>query len=369
MNQDRVADLRSQMSDAGIDCLALWPSANWRYLCDFAPIAAERLCLLLVTAEHVAVVLPNFDVAEMTASAPDALVSGWSDLDGPERTLASVWAQIGGAGICSLAVDDGMPYLFTRLLFAMTESSAAEPPSQRLLSMSLPRYRLVKGQEEIEAIRTTATLIERAITAAETSLRAGMSERDLERVLRAKLLDVGAETLDATLVQFGANSAIPHHLAGELTLARESNVLLDIAVTHGQYFADITRNLALGTPTGKYAEVFDVVRAAQAAGVAAAVPGATIHDVDHACRDTITAAGFGEAFFTRTGHGLGLEVHEPPSVVAGNPLVLEPGMVITVEPGIYLAGEFGVRIEDTIAVTMSAADRLSASSRDLIVTG
>ena len=85
--------------------------------------------------------------------------------------------------------------------------------------------------------------------------------------------------------------------------------------------------------------------------MAAAVPGATIHDVDQACRDTITAAGFGAAFFTRTGHGLGLEVHEPPSVVAGNPLVLEPGMVITVEPGIYLAGEFGVRIEDTVAIT------------------
>ena len=140
-------------------------------------------------------------------------------------------------------------------------------------------------------------------------------------------------------------------------------------MTHRQYFADITRNLSLGQPSAKYAEVFEVVRAAQAAGVAAAVPGASIHDVDQACRDTIGAAGFGAAFFTRTGHGLGLEVHEPPSVVAGNPLVLEPGMVITVEPGIYLTGEFGVRIEDTIAVTTAAADRLSGSDRDLIVTG
>lgn len=369
MNPDRIADLRSQMSDAGLDCVALWPSANWRYLCSFAPIAAERLCLLLVTAEDVAVVLPNFDVEEMTASAPDALVSGWSDLEGPERTLASVWAKIGGASLGTLAVDDGMPYLFTRLLFALARSSAEEPSSRRLLSTSLPRYRLVKGQEEIEAIRTTATLIERAIAAAGTVLRPGMSERDLERVLRTELLDAGAETLDATLVQFGANSAIPHHLAGVQTLAANTNVLLDIAVTHEQYFADITRNLSLGQPSGKYAEVFDVVRAAQAAGVAAAVPGATIHDVDQACRDTIAAAGFGAAFFTRTGHGLGLEVHEPPSVVAGNPLVLERGMVITVEPGIYLAGEFGVRIEDTIAITAAAADRLSASDRSLVIAG
>ena len=363
LNPDRIADLRSQMAAADLDCVALWPSANWRYLCSFAPIAAERLCLLLVTADHVAVVLPNFDVAEMTESAPNALVSGWSDLEGPERTLARVWAEIGGAGLGSLAVDDGMPYLFTRLLFAVAGSA-----SQRLLTTSLPRYRLIKDQAEIEAIRSTAALIERAIAVAGTALRAGMSERDLERVLRAELLDAGAESLDATLVQFGANSAIPHHLAGAQTLAANSNVLLDIAVTRGQYFADITRNLSLGAPSGRYAEVFGIVRAAQAAGVAAAVPGATIHDVDRACRDTIAAAGFGAAFFTRTGHGLGLEVHEPPSVVAGNQLVLEPGMVITVEPGIYLAGEFGVRIEDTIAVTAASADRLSGSDRDLVVT-
>jgi Xaa-Pro dipeptidase len=170
-------------------------------------------------------------------------------------------------------------------------------------------------------------------------------------------------------VQFSASSAIPHHLAGEQVLAAHGNVLLDIAVTHRQYFADITRDLSLRQPGSKYADVFEIVRAAQAAGVAAAVPGATIDDVDRACRDTITAAGFGAAFFTRTGHGLGLEVHEPPSVVAGNPLVLEPGMVITVEPGIYLPGEFGVRIEDTVAITTAAADRLSASDRSLVIAG
>ena len=308
--------------------------------------------------------LPNFDVEEMTASAPDALIFGWSDLEDRSASWPCAWQQVGGPGLSSLAVDDGMPYLFTRLLFGVAGSS-----SQRLLSTSLPRYRLIKGAEEIEAIRATAVIIEQAIASAAAALSPGMSERDLERLIKTELLGRGAETLDYTLVQFEANSAIPHHLAGERALTRHGNVLLDIAVTHRQYFADITRQLSLGEPAGKYAEVFAIVRAAQAAGVAAAVPGATTHDVDQACRDTIAAAGYGAAFFTRTGHGLGLEVHEPPSVVAGNPLVLEPGMVITVEPGIYLTGEFGVRIEDTIAVTTAAADRLSGSDRDLIVAG
>jgi Xaa-Pro aminopeptidase len=364
VNPDRLAELRIQMADAGLDCVAMFPSANWRYVCSFAPVANERLCLLLVTAEHAAVVLPNFDEAEMRDSAPDALVFGWSDLEGPQSTLSRAWQAIGGPGLESIAVDDGMPYLFTRLLFA-----AGGPASQRLLTVSLPRYRLLKSQQEIEAIRTTATIIERAIAAAAGGLSPGMSERDLERIVRMELLAGGAETLDYALVQFGRNSAIPHHLAGSEQLVTHGNVLLDIAVTHRQYFADITRQLVLGEPSGRYAEVFEVVRAAQAAGVAAAVPGATVHDVDAACRDTIQAAGFGAAFYTRTGHGLGLEVHEPPSVVAGNPLVLEPGMVITVEPGIYLAGEFGVRIEDTIAITAGAADRLSASDRALVIAG
>ncbi len=329
-------------------------------MCSFAPVANERLCLLLVTAENTAIVLPNFDAEEMSASAPGALVFGWSDLEGPERTLERVWAA-----------DRGLPPQLDRHrrrhAVPVHAHAARRRPAHVTAAADGQPAPVPPGQgrqAEIEAIRTTAAIIEKSIAAAAAALAPGLSERDLERVIKTELLAAGAETLDYTLVQFGASSAIPHHLAGDQVLAANGNVLLDIAVTHGQYFADITRNLSLGPPSGKYAEVFEVVRSAQAAGVAAAVPGATIHDVDQACRDTITAAGFGAAFFTRTGHGLGLEVHEPPSVVAGNTLVLEPGMVITVEPGIYLTGEFGVRIEDTIAVTATAADRLSASDRD-----
>jgi Xaa-Pro aminopeptidase len=198
-------------------------------------------------------------------------------------------------------------------------------------------------------------------------LAAGMSELELEKLVKADMLAHGAATLDYALVQFGANSAIPHHVAGNRTLERNINVLLDIAVTYRGYFADITRQVVLGDPAPDYRAAFDIVRAAQAEGVDATVPGATVEQVDRACREVIVRAGYGEALFTRTGHGLGLDVHEPPSVVAGNELVLEPGMVITVEPGVYLTGKFGVRIEDTIAITGSGADRLSASERDIVL--
>ena len=217
MHPDRIAGLRRQMAAAGLDCVVMYPSANWRYVCSFAPVANERLCLLLVTADHAAIVLPNFDAEEMSASAPDALVCGWSDLAGPERTLERVWAQIGGSRLSSIAIDDGMPYLFTRMLLAV-----AQPMSQRLLTVSLPRYRLVKDAAEIEAIRTTATIIEKSIAAATAALAPGLSERDLERVIKTELLNAGAETLDYTLVQFGASSAIPHHLAGTRSRPRAS---------------------------------------------------------------------------------------------------------------------------------------------------
>jgi Xaa-Pro aminopeptidase len=360
----RVAELRQQMSQAGIDGVVMFPSPNWRYALDFAPIANERLCLLMVTGDRIAVVLPVFDVAEMQHAAPDALIFGWSDQEGPEKALSDAWQAAGGAQLSALAVDDGMPYQFTRLLLAQAGGARAGA-----LSTCLPRYRLIKGTDEIEAIRRTGQLIEQTLAAAAGLLRAGMSELELERLVNADMLMNGAESLDYALVQFGPSSAIPHHVAGAATLGRDCNVLLDIAVTHHGYFADITRQIVLGEPARDYRAVFGVVREAQAAGVAAAVAGATVHDVDRACREVITAAGFGDAFFTRTGHGLGLEVHEPPSVVGGNHLVLEPGMVITVEPGIYLSGRFGVRIEDTIAITGAAADRLTASDRDLVLAG
>lgn len=358
----RLSELRRQMSEAEVDGVLMFPSPNWRYAMSFAPIANERLCILVVTQDHTAVVLPVFDVEEMRKSSEDVLIFGWSDLDGPEDALAEAWQAVNGARLTTLAVDDGMPYMFTRLLFAHTGTAKIGA-----LSTSLPRYRLIKDEEEIAAIRRTGQLIEQTLAATAAMLRAGMSERELERLVKADMLTNGAESLDYALVQFATNSAIPHHVAGKDTLDRDRNVLLDIAVTYQDYFADITRNVALGEPAKDYMTVFDVVRAAQAAGVDAAVPGATVHDVDRACREVIVAAGFGDAFFTRTGHGLGLEVHEPPSVVAGNHFMLEPGMVITVEPGIYLSGKFGVRIEDTVVIRESGAERLTASDRSLVL--
>ena len=183
MSLERVTDLRRQMSNAAIDGVVMFPSSNWRYLYSFVPVANERLCMLIVTYDSVAVVLPIFDAEEMRECAGDALIFGWSDQDGPERTLAEAWQAVDGARLGSIAVDDGMPYLFTRLLLAHTR-----PAALRVLSSSLPRYRLIKNQEEIEAIGATASADRTNNRRRPAMLSPGMSELELERMVKAELL-------------------------------------------------------------------------------------------------------------------------------------------------------------------------------------
>ncbi len=227
--------------------------------------------------------------------------------------------------------------------------------------------RLIKEPEEIESIRKTSQLIERVLNRSDEIFRVGLTEKQVAAKLKTYLLEEGADTLDYVLVQAAPNSASAHHMPGLTTIREGEPVLLDIAVSSDGYYSDITRQFCLGRPSEKYQEVYGIVRQAQAAAVDLVKPGNPLSAIDKAARDVITAAGMGKYFNTRTGHGLGLEVHEPPSVWEGNHLPLKTGLVFTIEPGIYLESEFGIRIEDTIAVTDQGFDRLTASDRELLV--
>jgi Xaa-Pro dipeptidase len=357
----RLTRLRTHLAEAGADAVLLWPSDNWRYLTPVVPVAAERLFVLVATADQLAVIAPAFDVAEVSEAFPDATVFGWSDQDGPGSAVAAAAAHLDADRFRSVCVDDTLPFSAVAALRSHFDVSTFG-----MLSRTLPRHRLIKDAAELDAIAACALVIEAALARIPGFLVEGMTETQLAARLRDAMYEAGASTANFGLVQFGANSANPHHLAGSTQLAPNTNILIDTAIAHHGYFADISRNFFFGTPGPRYEQIFEVVRQAQAAGVAAIRPGALVADVDRACRDVITAAGFGDAFTTRTGHGIGLNVHEEPSVTSTATTLLEPGMVITVEPGIYLAGEFGARIEDTVAVTADGSSRLSASSRDLV---
>jgi Xaa-Pro aminopeptidase len=194
-----------------------------------------------------------------------------------------------------------------------------------------------------------------------------MTELELKRTIENSMWDQGAESVDFVLVQAGPNSAVGHHRAGDRELRNGEPVLVDIAARVDGYFADVTQQVFLGPPPDDYREVYEIVATAQEEGVRAAQSGASASasDVDRAATAVIQTAGFDEWSGPRTGHGIGLDVHEPPSVIDGDETELQPGAVITVEPGVYLPGRFGIRIEDTVIVTDGEPQRVTRGARSL----
>ncbi len=354
--------LQDLMPGQNIDLVVLWPSANWRYLVPFAPIAVERPTFLILSRDRICAVVPEFDRLEFIAKTRLEHVFSWSDSQGPAEAVRQAWEDVRGQKVQTLALDDTMPFLYFKTLEPHIKNKPAVLASHLLMGL-----RGIKAEEEIAAIKKTAALIERVIGRASRIFKAGMSERDAELKLRLELMEEGAGTLDYVLVQACPNSASPHHMPGAAVIKKGEPVLLDIALSKEGYYADITRQVSLGPPSEEYQKIFGIVRRAQAEAVNRVRPGSSVGDIDAAARTTIEKAGMGEFFNTRTGHGLGLEVHEPPSVWGGNNEVLKPGMVFTIEPGIYLPAKFGVRIEDTVAVTNQGGQRLTESDRDLII--
>ena len=198
-------------------------------------------------------------------------------------------------------------------------------------------------------------------------LRPGRTERAVGSVITEAILAEGHATVDFVIVGSGPNAASPHHEVSDRVLAAGDVVVVDIGGTMPTgYCSDSTRTYALGEPPAEFGAYYKVLYDAQEAACAAVRPGVTAEAVDAAAREPITEAGYGAAFFHRTGHGIGLEAHEDPYIVAGNTEPLEPGMAFSVEPGIY-PGPHGARIEDIVVCTADGAERLNHTPRELVV--
>jgi Xaa-Pro dipeptidase len=218
-------------------------------------------------------------------------------------------------------------------------------------------------------MREAVAIAQRALQASLPTIRAGVTERELAAELTLQLLRAGSQTdmPFSPIVASGPNSANPHAIPTGRALARGDLLVLDWGATYGGYVSDLTRTLAIGEIDAELKKIYAVVAEANAAGQAAARPGLPAGDVDRAARRVIEAAGYGEFFIHRTGHGIGMEGHEAPYIYAENKLILAPGMTFTIEPGIYLPGRGGVRIEDNIVITETGSESLSDWSRELIV--
>jgi len=235
----------------------------------------------------------------------------------------------------------------------------------------LTGLRLKKDQAEVETMRKAVQIAQSALEATIPSIKIGMTERELSSELVVQLLRHGSEPEIpfSPIVSGGPNSANPHASPTERKLQAGDLLVIDWGATHEGYISDLTRTFAVGDIDDEYQKIHNIVQESNAAGRAAAKPGARCADVDIAARDVIEKSGYGEYFTHRTGHGIGMEGHEEPYMRGDNMQILEPGMAFTVEPGIYLPGRNGVRVEDNVVISETGADVLSDMPREIRVVG
>jgi Xaa-Pro dipeptidase len=364
MYAERIRRLTERQRQAGVDCTVLMPGPNLRYLTGLDLFVSERPILMFApSAGRPQVLLPMLEEGRVQAQMGESadLVS-YSDQEGPEPAFARVAEALALDGK-QIAVE----YRHMRVL----ELRALEGVVPRALYLSfeaeLPALRTIKDQEEISRIRCAIAITEAALGDLVAQPLLGLSEREIANKLAQGMMRAGAQRIGFIIVVAGPNSADPHAGPSDRPLQAGDLITVDCGVVHEGYLADITRTFACGHLSEELQRVYDTVLRANAAARDAARAGIRAQDLDRAARQVIGEAGYGEFFVHRTGHGLGLEEHEPPYLVEGNEQPLHPGMVFTIEPGIYIRGLGGVRIEDDVVITDAGAETLTAFPRELTI--
>lgn len=360
-HKERLERLRSHMVQAGVDLVAIAPSPNMHYLLGFAPMADERPCALLVTRDNMRLVIPELN-ADQVENHTGLSAIRWTDAAGPRQAFSMALGELGIDSNGVLAADNTMRADALLLLQELTgpmESIAA--------GVLMSALRMRKSAPELEALQRAAAMADKALLVGADACQPGVTEREIAGKIVNSFRNQGADVVDFTIVASGPNSAYPHHEFSDRYLEDGDMVILDIGATLNGYHSDVTRVVHLGEPTAEERAVYDVVLEANQAGRSASLAGARARDVDLATRKVIEDAGYGPQFKHRTGHGLGLEVHESPWITGESDTMLEPGMVFSIEPGIYLQGRFGVRIEDIVVVTEGECRCLTGLERALII--
>ncbi|WP_372665183.1 M24 family metallopeptidase [Amycolatopsis kentuckyensis] len=359
----RLDRARSAAAAADTDALLIAPGSDLRYLLGQAGGSFERLTTLVVPADGTpALVVPKLEAPGYADVPTDELgveLLTWVDGDDPYKLVAD---RLGKPG--RVAVSD-----FTPALHVLALRSALGTAEQTLAGPVVRELRMRKDAAEIASLRDAGAAIDRVHARVHEWLRPGRTEAEVGADIAAAIVEEGHDRADFVIVGSGPNGASPHHDVSDRVIERGDVVVVDIGgPLPAGYNSDSTRTYAVGMPRdADVAETYAVLQRAQAAAVAAVKPGVTAEAVDAAARDVIAEAGFGEYFIHRTGHGIGLDVHEEPYIIAGNALPLEPGMAFSVEPGIYQPGRWGARIEDIVIVTSDGVESVNNQPHELVV--
>lgn len=357
----RLRSAAAAAQAAGLAGLVITPGYDLRYLVGSRAQTFERLTALVVPADGSTptVVVPRLELASLKESAILELglaVRDWVDGDDP---YASVAAALPGKLV---AVTDAMPALH---LLPLASVLGAVPV---LATDVLRQLRMIKDPSEIDALTKAGAAIDRVHARVPEFLVPGRTEADVAADIAEAIVGAGHSEVAFIIVGSGPNGADPHHECSDRELQVGDIVVVDIGgpVEPG-YNSDCTRTYSIGEPDPLVAQQYSVLQRAQAAAVAAVRPGMTAEQIDAAARDVLAAEGLADVFVHRTGHGIGLSVHEEPYIVAGNALTLEPGMAFSVEPGVYFAGQWGARIEDIVVVTDDGCVSMNNQPHELVV--
>ncbi len=357
--------LRKAMQDNGLDAVLLNPGPSLPYLTDLHFHISERPVVFALPASGT----PNITVPELESQK---LAHASFELNRVTYTEdVSLWGDAFRDALSSLGLSSGARVGIEPRSLRVLELRYIEQalPDVELVSCeeAIASLRSRKDQSEINQMREAVRMAQDALDATLPYVKVGVSEREISGRLIANLLAEGSggELPFQPIIAFGANSANPHAVPTDYRAKEGDLILFDWGANNNGYFSDITRTFALGEPTDRCRTIYHAVEAANRAGREASAPGVMAGAVDDAARTTIEQTGFGEFFTHRTGHGLGLEVHEEPYIRDGNEKILEVGMTFTVEPGIYLPGEGGVRIEDDMVITAGGAESLTDYDRSL----
>jgi Xaa-Pro dipeptidase len=358
----RLDRARAAAANAGVDALLMAPGSDLRYLIGAGGSSFERLTCLVVPAEAPPVLVvpkleaPGYD-AVPTAELGVELAT-WVDAEDPYALVASLLGSVS-----RVAVGDVMVALHVLGL------RGALPDVEQVLAGPIVReLRMRKDAEEIAGLRRAGAAIDRVHARMGEFLRVGRTEAEVGADIAAAIVEEGHALAEFVIVGSGPNGASPHHSLSDRVVEAGDVVVVDIGgpVAEG-YNSDSTRTYVMGEPRdADVAATYAVLQAAQRAAVDAVRPGVAAQDIDAAARAVIADAGFGEFFIHRTGHGIGLDVHEHPYIVSGNDIALEPGMAFSVEPGIYQPGRWGARIEDIVVVTDDGVESLNNQPHDLV---
>jgi Xaa-Pro aminopeptidase len=349
-------------ADQGVDALVITPGADLRYLTGYEAKPLERLTALVLPAVgDPTLIVPELEVSAAIAAEVEVEIASWGETDDPFALLAD---RLGPAR--RVAVDD---HMWAERVLAL--QAVVPGVTVSLAGHVLRGLRVRKDPFEISSLREAATAIDRVHARMGDWLRPGRTERAVGADIARAIQDEGHVSVDFVIVGSGANGSSPHHEVSDRVIRPGDPVVVDIGGTMPSgYCSDSTRTyVAGGEAPAAFVAAYAVLLEAQTAQRAYARAGVTAESVDEVGRRILRDGGYADLFIHRTGHGIGLETHEEPYIVAGNELVLEPGMAFSIEPGFYLPDEYGARIEDIVVVTDGGLDVLNETSRELRILG